>query len=280
MTMDIKTLQSEIGRIDTIPTIPDTLKKLLTVLENPKTSLTEISKFILNDPALTSRVLKMVNSPVYGFPGRISSVNQALLLLGLNVVRGLLLGISVFEAMQKAMHGLWDHSLGVAVTARIIARMKDISEPEEISVAALLHDIGKVILILKFPEEYQNVIKIVEKNKLFIFEAEKEIFGITHADAGAWVAHKWSFPHNLIEIIEYHHRPEFSKNVPLHTAIIHIADIITRAEGVGFAGDSFVPSINNKAWNILNLSEPDIKEVFIQMDDSLFESDSLVLADE
>lgn len=280
MKIDIKTLQSEIMKIDTIPTIPDTLKNLLRVLENPKTSLAEISKFILSDPALTSRVLKMVNSPVYGFPGRISSVNQALLLLGLNVVRGLLLGISVFEAMQKAMHGLWDHSLGSAIAARIIAQKKSIPEPEEVSVAALLHDIGKVILSLKFPSDYEDVREKVEKKEMFIFEAEKEIFGITHANAGAWIAQKWSFPHNLIEIIEYHHRPEFSKTVPVHTAIVHIADILARARGFGFAGDNFVPSINPKAWDRLNLSEIDIKEIFTQMEDSLCESDNLMLADE
>ncbi len=280
MKFDIKTLQAEIGKIDTIPTIPAIFKKMLAILENPKTSLSEISNFISNDPVLTSRVLKMVNSAVYGFPGRISSINQALLLLGLNAVRGLLLGISVFEAMQKTMLGLWDHALGTAIAGRIFATKKNLAEPDDVFVAALLHDIGKVILSLKFPADYQNVIQKVKEENLFIFEAEIEIFGITHADAGAWIAQKWNFPRNLIEAIEYHHRPELSKNVPMNTAVVHLADIFTRARGHGFAGDNFIPAINLHAWDRLNFSESDIREIFVQMEDSLQASESFSFSDE
>ncbi|MCC6346906.1 MAG: HDOD domain-containing protein, partial [Nitrospirales bacterium] len=200
--MDIQVLRAQIEKIDTLPTIPTVLKKLLAVIENPRVSMNEIGGFISNDPVLTSRVLKVVNSPIYGFPGRISAVSQALILLGLNVVRGMLLGVSVFEAMQKTMQGLWEHSLGCAVIARIIALRKGVSEPEEVSIAALLHDIGKVVLGLKFPEEYRKIMANAEAKDLFIFDAEKSYFGITHADAGAWVAQKWNFPRALIEVIE------------------------------------------------------------------------------
>ena len=94
-------MRSQIESIDSLPTIPSILRKLLAVIERPKISINEIGSFIANDPVLTSRVLKVVNSPIYGFPGRISSLNQALILLGLNVVRGTPLGVSVFEAMQR-----------------------------------------------------------------------------------------------------------------------------------------------------------------------------------
>ncbi len=280
MRIDSKTLQAELLKIDSIPTLPDRLRNLLKVLENPKTSLSEISNFILNDPALTSRVLKMVNSPIYGFPGKISSVSQALLLLGLNVVKGLLLSISIFETMQKAMIGLWDHSLGSAIAAKMIAKKKSIPDPEDVSVAALLHDIGKVVLSLKFPNEYQMVRDKVEKDELFIYEAEKDIFGITHSYAGALIARKWNLPNNLVEIIEYHNRPESSKTVPLHTAIVHVADIITRARGFGFPGDNFVPPLNLKTWDTLNLSDSDIRDILNYMEDSFCESGYLMLVDE
>jgi HD-like signal output (HDOD) protein len=150
--LDIQSLRDKVERINTLPTIPSVLKKLLGVIENPKISLSEISSFISNDPALATKVLRMVNSPVYGFPGRISSVNQAVILLGLNVVKGLLLGVSVFDLMQKSMIGLWEHSIGCAIVARIIAKKKQFKEPEEVSAGGLLHDIGKVILILQFPK--------------------------------------------------------------------------------------------------------------------------------
>jgi putative nucleotidyltransferase with HDIG domain len=278
--MDLKLLRSQIEQIDTLPTIPGILRKLLVVIENPKISLTEIGNFIQNDHVLTSRVLKMVNSPIYGFPGRISSVQQALILLGLNVVRGLLLGVSVFEVMQKSMVGLWEHSLGCAVTARIIAKKKNIPEPEEISVSALLHDIGKVVLILRFKDEYEKVVKEAESKNMLIMEAEKEIFGITHAESGAWVAKKWNFPVSLVEVIEYHHKPSLSKIVTVQTAIVHLSDILTRSVGFGFAGDNYVPAINPAAWELLELSEADLRGIIDEMDHTLQDAGDFLLGDD
>lgn len=278
--MDIQALRSQIERIDTLPTIPGVLRKLLVVIENPRISLNDVGSFISNDPVLTSRVLKVVNSPIYGFPGRISSVSQALILLGLNVVKGMLLGVSVFEAMQKTMVGLWEHSLGCAVTARIIAKKKELKEPEEVSVAALLHDIGKVVLGLKFPDEYKRIMSEAETKDIFIFDAEKNYFGINHANAGAWIAQKWNFPRSLVEVIEYHHKPNLSKNVTMQTAIVHLSDILIRAKGFGFAGDNSVPAINNAAWQMLNLSEADVKDILDEMEDSLSQAEDFLLSDE
>lgn len=276
--MNVETLRNEIEKIDSLPTIPTILKRLLGIIENPMVSLNEIGNFISSDPVLASRVLKMVNSPVYGFPGRISSINQALILLGLNVVKGMLLGVSVFEAMQKTMVGLWEHSVGCAIAARILAYRKGLKEPEEASVAALLHDMGKVIFGLKFPEKYKEI--MAESADNFIFEVEKNHFNINHSNAGSWIAQKWNFPHNLVETIEYHHKPHLSRNVPVQTAIVHISDIIIRAKGFGFAGDIFVPAINDSAWAILNLSERDLKELINEIDDSLDEAEDFLFSDE
>lgn len=275
--MDVQTLRSQIEKIDTLPTIPGVLRKLLAVIENPKVSLNEVGGFISNDPVLTSRVLKLVNSPIYGFPGRISSVSQALILLGLNVVKGMLLGVSVFEAMQKTMLGLWEHSLGCAITARIIAQKKGLKEPEEVSVAALLHDIGKVVLGLKFPDEYKKIMAEAENKGIFILEAERDHFAISHAEAGAWIAQKWNFPRNLVEVIEYHHKPHLSNSVSVQTAIVHMSDIIVRAKGFGFAGDNFVPAINSAAWQTIGLPEADLKEILSELEDSLSGAEDFLL---
>ncbi|HWR89844.1 MAG TPA: HDOD domain-containing protein [Dissulfurispiraceae bacterium] len=277
--MDARTLRSQIERIDTLPTIPNILKKLFEVIENPKTSLNEIGNFILKDPVLTSRVLKMVNSPIYGFPGRISSISQALILLGLNVVKGMLLGVSVFDVMQKSMLGLWEHSVGCAVTSRILSKVKGLDDIEDISVAALLHDIGKVILSLKFPNEYQKIVRETESKEEFIIEAERRFFGITHADVGGWVAQRWNFPKNLVEAIEYHHKPNLSRNVPVHTAIVHLSDIFIKARGFGYAGDNFVPAVNSEAWKIVGLTEKDIKATLEEMEEILGEAQDFLFVD-
>lgn len=267
--LDSKMVRSKIEQIDTLPTIPGVLKKLLKILDSPSVSLSDISQFISNDPALAAKVLRMVNSPIYGFPGRISSVTQAVILLGINVVKGLLLGVSVFELMQKAMVGLWEHSFGCAITARLIAKKMGMKEPEELSAAGLLHDIGKVILILYFNSIYEGIMKEAEEQGITVLEAERNTIFLTHANAGAWMTQRWSFPRNLIEIIEYHHKPHLSKNVPLETSIIHVSDIIVRARGFGFAGDNLVPMLNKEAWEFLALTEANLRDIFSELEDSI-----------
>lgn len=275
--IDPKTLRYKIQNIGTLPTLPGILKKLLKALENPNVSLTEIGTFISNDPVITARVLKMVNSAVYGFPGRISSVSQAVILLGLNVVKGLLLGVSIFELMQETMVGLWEHSTGCSVAARLIARKKGLKEPEEISVAALLHDIGKVVLILQYPEHYEHAMKQAQERSVVISLAEEDVFAITHADAGSWIAEKWRFPRTLTEVIRHHHKPCLSGTFYIETSIVCLADILVRARGFGFAGDTLVPAINPAVWENLEMTENDLKDILKEMEDLIEDTGTLIL---
>jgi putative nucleotidyltransferase with HDIG domain len=267
--IDPKILRHKVESINTLPTVPGVLKKLSVIIEKPRITLVEISAFISNDPALTTKVLKMVNSAIYGFPGRIASVSHATMLLGLNVIKGLLLGVSVFELMQKTMNGLYEHSLACAIASRVIAQKKGLKEPEEVSVAGLLHDIGKVILMLEFQKEYETAMNEAQAKSISIFEAEKNQFNATHANVGSWLAEKWHFPRSLIEVIEYHHRPALSRSVPVETAIVHLADILVRARGFGFAGENFVPEVNSAAFELLKLSESDIKDILKEMEENM-----------
>lgn len=275
--IDIRTQRVKIENIGALPTLPGTFKKISQVIGKPDVTLSEISRFVAGDPALATKVLKMVNSAVYGFPGRISSVSHAIMLLGLNVVKGLLLGISVFEIMQQVMSGLWNHSLGCAVAARAIAAKKGIKDPEEISVAGLLHDLGKVILLLDFQPLYEEAMRRAAAERISIYEAEQGVFQESHAAVGMWLAEKWHFPPNLVEVIAYHHRPGQAKRAPMETAIVHFSDILARARGFGFAGDALVPAVHPAAFELLALTEADIREVLEKMESSLDESSGPIL---
>jgi putative nucleotidyltransferase with HDIG domain len=273
--IDPKLLRYKVESINTLPTVPGVLKRLSGIIEKPRITLVEISNFISNDPALTTKVLKMVNSAIYGFPGRIASVSHATMLLGLNVIKGLLLGVSVFELMQKTMNGLYEHSLACAIASRVIAQKKGMKEPEEISVAGLLHDIGKVILLLQFQKEYEAAMKEAEMKNISIFDAEQIQFNATHANVGSWLAEKWRFPRNLIEVIEFHHRPALSKTAPMETSIVHMADLLVRARGFGFAGENMVPEVSPVAFELLKLSEADIKDVLKELEDNMDSAEDL-----
>lgn len=260
--------RSRIENINALPTVPGSFKSISSFLEKPSVSLDKIGYLISQDPALTTKILKMVNSAAYGFPGRISSIPHAVMLLGLNVVKGLLLGVSVFEIMEKMMSGLWAHSVGSAIAAREIAGKLNIKDPEEISVAALLHDIGKVIMILEYQKDYEETIQEAATAECLIYDAERAFFTENHTSVGMWLAEKWNFPRNLVEVIAYHHTPQMSRLAVKETAIVHLADILVRARGIGFAGDNFVPLLNNAAFETLGLSNDDIRDVLVKVEEA------------
>ncbi|MCX7966384.1 MAG: HDOD domain-containing protein [Syntrophorhabdaceae bacterium] len=273
--IDKQKLRFKVENTQNLPTIPATLKNILNFLENSSISINKISDFISKDPVLTMKVLKMINSPVYGFPGRISSVNQAVLLLGLNVIKGMLLGVSVFELMQKAMTGLWEHSLGCAALSNLLAKKKGLKSPEDVTIAGLLHDIGKVLLAVNIPELYEKLIAATDKHGFTILEEENAVLGVNHAEVGSWIAKKWNFPNQLIEIIQFHHEAHKAKTANLECCIVHLSDVLIRAKGFGFAGDHFVPEVNQHAWDNIGLSEGDIKELLINMEESLEDYEEL-----
>jgi len=262
-------MKGKIESITALPTVPANLKRIAAMLEKPRLTLDELAQFISHDPALTTKVLTMVNSASFGFPGRIASVSHAIMLLGLNVIRGLLLGVSVVDLMQQNMSGLWEHSCACAVAARCIAQQKKMKKPEEVSTCAILHDIGKVTIMLQYHDEYEQALRCVQEKNVVIHDAETLFLPASHAEAGSWLARKCRFPLNLVEAIEFHHRPQAAKQAPLETAIVHVADILVRAKGVGFAGDGLVPPVQPSAWQLLHLSDSDVHDVLMQIEDSI-----------
>ncbi len=278
--MNAREVIARVEKIESLPTIPPILKKILSVIEDPKVSLQKITDFVSSDPSLTARILKMVNSPVYGFPGRISSVSHAMVILGLNAVKGLLLGVSVFEIMKKSMIGLWEHSLSTAIFARIIAIKKELQSPEEISIGGLLHDIGKVILIIALKDEYLKIIDSVQGGERLLYEVERENFGITHAEVGGIIAKKWNFPLKLIEPMMYHHRPQMSEKFKMETAVVHLANTFALSRGVGYSGEVYVPSVHPSLSEILNFKEEEIIEIFREAEEPVNASGEIFFSDE
>ena len=211
--LDVETVRARVERTSAIPTIPQVMKKILKAVEDPATSPATVGKLVSSDPALTTNILRVINAAVYGFVVRIASVNQAVVLLGLDVVRALLLGVSIFEMMEQTAVGLWKHSLGCAITAKLLAQKKGMSDPEEASVAGLLHDIGKVVLSVQFPKEYQVALAAARDRSMYLIDAEMETFKMTHATAGAYFANAWRLPKFVAESIRYHHRPLLTRRL-------------------------------------------------------------------
>jgi HD-like signal output (HDOD) protein len=275
--VDPRATKNRIEHLKGLATIPGVAKKALELVGNPNVSVAEISQFIGNDPALATRVFRMINSALYGFSQPIFSVRQAVLLLGLNAVRGLLLGVTIFDLMEKVMVGLWEHSVGTAIVARLIAQEKGFSDPGEVSIYGLLHDMGKIVLALQYPQEYHTAVREARTRGASILHVEAECFAVDHATAGGWIAEYWGFPKDLVEVIRYHHRPRLARRVKVETGIVHLADIILRARGFGFAGDELVPPVEPATWELLGLSESDIRNILTEMEDQLEDAEELTL---
>jgi len=267
--MNTITVRRKIENIKGLPTLPGVVQKISNMVENSTTSAEDIGRIISSDQVLSAKVLKLINSAFYGFPGRISSVTHGLVLLGFNVVKGLVLSASVFDMMEGKMVGLWEHSLGTAITSGIIAKRMNQKDPEEVSVAGLLHDIGKVVIKVSMPDEYEKISKLVEEKEMPMLEAENKVLDFNHANVANWLCEKWNLPDNLKDPITYHHSPHLAKKVPKQTAMIHLADILVKGIGHGQGGDRWVPPLNKEAWQTLNLSKNDIEEIIREMDTDL-----------
>lgn len=259
-----------------LPTIPAIIGKLNAMSVSDKASIQEMARMVSSDQVLSARVLRLANSPSYGFY-RVSTISNAMILLGVDVVKSLALSSSIFEIMEKSVLGLWEHSLGAGVAANIIAKRLRLPDCEEIATAALLHDIGKVIMKIKFPEEYQQLQGSLKDDGKYFQEAELELFGIDHAEVGGWLAKYWFLPDKLIEPIACHHDVEKAGSHQVKASVVHLADILIKGSGFGFSGDDFVPPLNELAWQRLNLNDVILRDIIEELEDKMVDVKNFTL---
>lgn len=260
----------------TLPTLPGVINKLNALSDNDKASVQEMAKIVSSDQVLSARILRLANSPSYGFY-RVSTISNAMILLGVNVVKSLALSSSIFEIMEKNSVGLWEHSLGVGVAANIIARKLSLPECEEIATAALLHDIGKVIISLKCSEAEEAIRQVIKSESVYSTEAELKVIDVDHAEIGGWLAKSWFLPEKLSEPIACHHNVAASSNHHIKTSVVHVADVLVKASGFGDSGDPFVPKIHPKAYEYLKLNDQIIAELVEEIEDKLVEAKNFSL---
>lgn len=270
-------IKSIAKRIQSLPTLPPVVRKLTAMVESPDVTAKEVGKLISSDQVLSAKVLKLVNSPFYGFPGRISSISHAIILLGFNVIKGVVLSASVFDIMERSMVGLWEHSLGSAIISGTISRSLGLNEPEEISTAALLHDIGKVLVRVSLSDDYDRIERIVAEKDCSFQEAELKVLGVDHAAIGLWLSEEWGLPERLIVPISYHHDPESALRYKDRVAVVHIADSLIRAFGVGFGGDGWAGRISPAAWEYVGMPRLDPVKLMRKILVDLEEADSFRL---
>ncbi|MEW6267423.1 MAG: HDOD domain-containing protein [Thermodesulfobacteriota bacterium] len=261
--------KKQVKRIKNLPTVPGIVQKISRMVENPNTSPTEVGRLISQDQVLSAKVLRMANSAFFGQSRKISSITQALLVLGYNVIKGLVLTSSVFDMIKKSMIGLWEHSIGCAAAAGVLASRLGRKDAEEVLVAGLLHDLGKVILNLQLPEETAQVLTLAQEKNISFYDAERQVLDFDHGDVGLWLAEHWNLPDVLSEPMHYHHQPERARLAADQTAIVHLANIIIRARGIGAGVECFVPPLSRAAWGRLGFKTDDFGGILEELEPKL-----------
>lgn len=263
---DLQINKGRILSIRDLPTLPSVLEEVVELVENPRTSTEQIARVISHDQVLSAKVLKMVNSPIYGFPGRIGSIQHALVLLGFNVIRGIVISTSVLDIMAQSMTRLWKHSIDCALAAGCIARRVGFKDPDEYAVAGLLHDLGKLVIALQLPDLQAAIDEKTIRDDEYPLLAEKAVLGFGHDRVNAWLAEHWNLPPSLEEGLSYHHKPHLARTYPTFASVVHLADFIVHVLDCGPAGNDLAPYLEPQALGILGLKTEDISLV---MDDFL-----------
>ena len=239
-------LEAIVKKAKNLPALPQVTTKLLEVFDDSKSQAKDVGKIIEGDQSLASQILKQVNSPFYGFSGRISSLKHAVVIMGFNAVKNLAMGFSIAKMSRNGavsvldMEKFWEHSLGVGVGARSIGKEIGYPCPEELLAAGLLHDIGKIILSDSFPDEYRKVLEVVEESTEEIYQSEKKVFGTSHADIGEWFTRENRFPPILRACVKHHHSPSEQSSGESIKAVkaIYVADQLCRVEGIGWSDEN------------------------------------------
>lgn len=234
-----------ITEVDRLPPLPAIVIGVLRLLDDPRTSGQQVAESLGRDPVLTSRVLRLANSAWYTWTRRISTIQEAVVLVGFAAVRGQVLAAAAFEVMRRGAPGyaldqelLWQHSVAVGAGARFLARRYGRVDGEVAFVAGLLHDIGKVVLGKFLGPRYDEVMRQMGAGTDFA-AAERNVLGCDHAQVGAEAARRWRLPDALIEAIEYHHRPLEIGESRL-ADVVHVADALALTLGLGVGADQLL----------------------------------------
>ncbi|GIV16321.1 MAG: phosphohydrolase [Armatimonadota bacterium] len=275
-------LQQLVQTIRDLPALPEVVVRVMRMTEDPRSDAQSIARVIATDQAMTARVLKLANSAFYGLPRRVSTLSEAVVILGFRTIKNLAIAASTFELLNREIAGywlqrgeLWRHSLACAIGAQLIARKVRLPVVEEAFVCGLLHDIGKVAINLFVREQFDQIMEHAQQERIPFVEAEQAVLGFNHAMAGGLIAEKWNLPPTLVSVIKYHHQPSAAPDNDPMIAVVHLADILSITMGIGIGGDGLYYALEEGTLQRFGLEQADIDDLCNQIVDQLAQAADL-----
>jgi len=252
-------LEKIIEETSTVYSLPYFYERLNEVINHPKTSIDDIARIIIEDQGLTVKLLKLANSPMFGYYAKIESIAKAVTIIGTQPLRDLALAVSVMDIFKNIpeelmnMRSFWRHSISCGAIARNFAIYLHERNVERFFVAGMLHDIGQLILCTSIPDVVSAMIEECKAQESIFYEEEKKCLGFDHTDIGAALLSKWKIPTAILDPVACHHKPAASEQYPLEAAVVHLSDIICQAMQLGRTGAQVVPPLDETAWKRINI---------------------------
>jgi len=271
----IVTLESLVNETTTTYSLPLIYERLTEIINHPRCSIDDIAKVITEDQGLTARLLKLANSPMFGYFSKIDTIGKAVTIIGTQQLRDMALAVSVMEIFTDIpeslldMKSFWQHNIACGIVARSLATYRRESNVERYFAAGILHDIGKLVMCTLIPGSVREILISGREHGSLGFRNELAVLGFTHAAVGGAVLSRWKIPASIVEPVACHHIPARSEQFPAGVAMVHLADIICKALGLGSSGDRFVPPLETSAWERLDIPAGALPKIVKQVEQEL-----------
>ncbi|GFO53481.1 HD family phosphohydrolase [Geomonas sp. Red276] len=270
------TVEYMVQDISTIHSLPMFYTRLSEVISHPRSSIGDIGKIVSEDQGLTARILKVANSPLFGYFSKIDTITKAITIIGVDQVRDLALALSVMDVFKGIpedlvnMEQFWRHSIATGLAARTLATSQRAANLERFFVAGILHDVGRLVMYVRIPEICRELLEQCQRSGQLLYRAERHRLGFDHAEVGGCLMRHWRIPLSIAEPVGLHHACRGAHQYPAETAVLHVADVIAHAMQIGNSGEHFVPPLDGATWDGLKISSFFLPTLVKQVD-AMFE---------
>jgi putative nucleotidyltransferase with HDIG domain len=266
-----KRLDQIIENLNQLPSLPDVVTRIINMVNDPYIDFKLVAEEISKDQSITTNLLKLCNSAYFSQGKEITSVDRAIVTLGLKEVKDIIIVAATKQILDKQILGydlakgeLWKHNLAVAMISKNIAiDKKKRNLADTVFTGGIIHDVGKTVLALFVANTFQDILNYVEKNNASFEEAERQIMGYNHQELGKRILQKWKFPEILQDIVEFHHNPSMAPETNREVvSIVHIANSICMMAGIGLGSDGLYHELSQYAIEKTGLSDNEIEKYY------------------
>lgn len=257
-------------------TLPMVFHRLAEMINNPHVSVEHLSKIIAMDPALSARLLKLVNSPFYGMAFKVDTISRAVIMVGTRQLVMLAMGATLVTSFRGVpvslvnMRSFWAHSISCGVTARLLAKQSGCPEPESFFVAGLLHDLARLLIYTQLPNHSLYMLTEAKRQGESLHSLELETLGFTHEELTGLLLRSWNCPSELVQKVERHH-DSLTPESPVENVILPTANMLSQALGYGTSGEICIPPLAPSAWTSLGLSPGELLTLCQKLDENVRE---------